>query len=285
MKSFKNKNYYLFIPAVLFLTLPLYGFMNAIFHSLQTGGDWTFDYYAQLLQSDRFITSLWFSIRTALIATVISLIIGLSITRHFHGYLEKNAPRLLVWLPMLFPHFVWGYMVILLLSETGLAAQISVLTGVLPDTEAFPILTRDPNGIGIIITYVWKEIPLVILMLFPIYASIDPDYYDLVDTLGGNGWRRFSAVELPHLLPVLIETFLIVFSFTLSAYEVPALLGTTFPEMISVLGYEWFYGSSWDDRPLAFAAMVSVSIMLLISAGIGYLYLNKNRWKAMRGGR
>ncbi|MCA1012910.1 ABC transporter permease [Halobacillus halophilus] len=283
MKLFNNKSVYLLIPALLFLTLPLYGFFSAIFQSLSGGDRWTFEYYLDLLESTRFLSSIWFSIRTTLIATIVSLIIGVLITRSFYPYLEHHVPRLLVWLPMLFPHFVWGYMIILLLSETGLAAQLLVEAGVLQNSSAFPIWTRDPQGIGIIVTYVWKEVPFVILMLLPVYGSIKPGYYDLVKTLGGSKFRQFTAIEWPAIFPVLIETALIVFSFTISAYEVPALMGTTFPEMISVLSYEWFYGSGWEDRPMSFAAMVSLSLLILAFSAAGFSILQKKRWRAMRG--
>lgn len=283
MKLFSNKTLLLLLPALVFLVLPFCGFMTAVMQSL--GDDGPLSYYWKLMDTERFLTSIAFSIRTAGIATILSIVIGLLLTMSFYKVLEQLSPRLRVWIPMLFPHFVWGYMVILLLGESGVFSQIAVIFGWMESQAEFPIWTRDPNGIGIIITYVWKEVPLVILLLLPVYASIRPEYYALVDTLGGNKWNRFTTVDIPHLLPVLIESFLIIFSFSLAAYEVPALIGTTFPEMISVLGYEWFYGSSWDDRPLAFASMVSISIFLLILTIISYAFLNSTRWRAMRGSK
>ncbi|TGB01863.1 ABC transporter permease [Halobacillus salinus] len=283
MKWFKTKTIYLFIPSFLFLLLPLYGLGAAIAQSLSDGNAFTLIYYKELLQSDRFLTSVGFSLYIALVSSLLSLLIGLWVTRTCYPLLEKYTPRLIVWLPMLFPHFVWGYMVILLLSETGVLSQVLQMTGLLAESSDFPVWTRDPNGIGIILTYVWKEVPFVILMLLPVYSSIKPQYYDLVQTLGGNGWDRFRTVEWPNILPVITESFLIIFAFTISAYEVPALLGTTFPEMLSVLSYEWFYGSTWEERPLAFAAMSALSIFLLIMTLAAYLFLNRKRWRAMRG--
>ncbi|WP_079477121.1 ABC transporter permease [Halobacillus salinus] len=283
MKWFKTKTIYLFIPSFLFLLLPLYGLGAAIAQSLSDGNAFTLIYYKELLQSDRFLTSVGFSLYIALVSSLLSLLIGLWVTRTCYPLLEKYTPRLIVWLPMLFPHFVWGYMVILLLSETGVLSQVLQMTGLLTESSDFPVWTRDPNGIGIILTYVWKEVPFVILMLLPVYSSIKPQYYDLVQTLGGNGWDRFRTVEWPNILPVITESFLIIFAFTISAYEVPALLGTTFPEMLSVLSYEWFYGSTWEERPLAFAAMSALSIFLLIMTLAAYLFLNRKRWRAMRG--
>ncbi|MCA0972611.1 ABC transporter permease subunit [Halobacillus litoralis] len=283
MKWFKTRSYYLFIPSVLFLLIPLYGLGSAIAQSVRDNGAFTFQYYTSLFESERFLTSAGFSLQVSLVSSLLSLIIGLWITRACYPLLEKYTPRLIVWLPMLFPHFVWGYMVILLLSESGVLSQWMQMTGLIGVPADFPVWTRDPYGIGITLTYVWKEVPFVILMLLPVYASIKPEFYDLVQSLGGGAWERFKTVEWPHLLPVVVESFLIIFAFTLSAYEVPALLGTTYPEMLSVLSYDWFYGSVWEDRPLAFAAMSLMSVFLLMITCVAYLYLNRKRWRAMRG--
>ncbi|MGR9047681.1 ABC transporter permease subunit [Halobacillus faecis] len=282
MKLFNNRTFLLFLPVISFLVIPFYGFIHAVIQSI--GGE-GLTHYKEILDSERFLSSVWFSIRTAGIATIASIILGLGFTKAFHPLLARTSKRLMVWIPMLFPHFVWGYMVILLLSETGWISQAFAAAGWMEDTSNFPVWTRDPEGIGIIITYIWKEVPLVILLLFPVFTSIRPEYYALVDSLGGNAWHRFTTIDLPHLFPVLVESFLIIFSFTLAAYEVPALIGTTFPEMISVLGYEWFYGSSWNDRPLAFAAMVLTSLFLLALTLISYYGLSRPRWRAMRGDR
>ncbi|MFC7322073.1 ABC transporter permease [Halobacillus campisalis] len=283
MRLFRNNPWLLLLPALLFLILPSYGLATAILESLRGTDGFTGEHYETLFASDRFTASFLFSIRTAFIATVLSLVAGVLLTRTFSGYLEKNIPRLSVWLPMVFPHLVWGYIIILLFAETGLFSQLLVSLGWIGSTNEFPIWTRDSNGIGIILTYIWKEIPFVILMLFPVYSAIPRSYYDLVETLGGSRWDQFKTVELPRILPVLLEIFLIIFAFTLTAYEVPALLGTTFPEMISVLSYQWFYSGSFEDRPLAFAAMTGTSFLIMLGALAAYLYLNRKRMRAMRG--
>lgn len=282
MKLFKNKTFLLFLPSMFFLIIPLYGLFGAIKQSLYQNGTLTLSYYEQLWHSDRFIASLGLSLNIAFFSSLLSLGIGLIITRSCYGYLEKYLPRIIVWLPMLFPHFVWGYMVILLLSETGVISQAFLSLGWISDNSQFPILTRDPKGIGIIITYVWKETPFVILMLLPVYASIDSSYYDVVKTLGGGRWQGFINVEWPHLNKVLMETFIIIFSFVIASYEVPALLGTSYPEMVAIVSYDWFYDGNWEDRPLAFAAMVSLSLFILILAIIGFMLVNKKTWRSRR---
>ncbi|WP_173917785.1 ABC transporter permease [Halobacillus sp. Marseille-Q1614] len=277
MNWFKTNPWLSLLPAALFLLLPFYGITAAFIESVK-GNPWQ-----HLLESERFFASLWFSLRTALIASLLSLMAGILLSRTFSKELLNLFPRLTVWLPMLFPHLVWGYVVLLFLSETGLWAQFFISMGLIDTSADFPIWTRDPNGVGIILTYIGKEVPFVMLMLFPVYSAIPSAYYDVVQTLGGSRWDQFKTVEWPHILPAVTETFFILFAFTLTAYEVPALLGTTYPEMLSVLSYEWFYNGDWDDRPLAFGALILVSIGIIFSSWLGYLYINRKRMRALRG--
>ena len=147
-------------------------------------------------------------------------------------------------------------MLYLLLSQTGFLSSVFNVIGITNEPGDFPILFKDPFGWGIILTYVWKEIPFVILMLLPVYEQLSHSQRELVYTLGGKEGAVFRYVEWPYVFPVLLETFFIIFSFVLSAYEVPALLGTTYPKMLSVLSYDWFFGTDWGKQPYAFASMM-----------------------------
>lgn len=278
-----NKAWILLVPALLFLALPLYGFLSAVRTSLQDQGAFTTKYYTTLFTEQSFYDSLGYSIRITLIATALSLLLGVLITRSFTPFIQRTAGKLSIWLPMLFPHFVWGYIVLLLFEQSGLISNLLNEIGFIPSTDAFPIVTNDQNGIGMILTYVGKETPFVVLMLLPIYTKHDKGYRDLVETLGGGKWAAFKDAEWPWVFPALVETGIILFAFILSAYEVPFLLGATFPEMISVLTYDWFYSGDWNDRPLAFAAMVMTSVIIGIVSFIAFSVMNRKRMLLTKG--
>ena len=151
------------------------------------------------------------------------------------------------------------------------------------ETSRFPVLVNDKNGLGIIVTYLWKEIPFVLLMSMPVYRRMDWRYEDVVRTLGGGQWQVFKTVEWPALLPVLVETGIILFAFIFSAFELPYLLGVTYPKMISVMAYQWFYEGSWSNRPLAMALMTVSTVMVLIVAVVLLGLIQGKRYRMMRG--
>ncbi|MFC0523757.1 ABC transporter permease [Pontibacillus salicampi] len=286
MKFFKiNKAWLLLLPAFLFLLLPIYGLFSALMSSLTMNGSFTISVYEELFSRDSFWTSLLYSLQIAFIATILSLLFGLLITRSFFPYINQLSGKLSVWIPMLFPHFVWGYIVLLLFQQSGFLSHLAFEIGLIDSRDAFPIWTNDKAGVGMILTYMGKEIPFVLLMLLPIYAQQNTNYKDLVQTLGGSRFAQFKDAEWPFVFPVLMETGIILFSFVFSAYEVPYLLGSTFPEMISILTYDWFYSGDWSERPLAFAAMFFTSVIIGIIAWVGFSLLNRKRWLLTKGQR
>ncbi|TXC92950.1 ABC transporter permease subunit [Metabacillus litoralis] len=279
MKWFKRSKHYLLLTPALLIAISLTGFglVMAFLESIQYKETPSFRLYKELLTDAQFIDSFFYSVRITLISTLVSILIGLGAVKVSYPLLKKFVPRLIAWLPMLFPHFIWGYMVYLLLSQTGFFSSVLSMIGLINGSNDFPIIMKDSYGLGIILTYIGKEVPFVILMLQPVYEQLSYNQKELVYTLGGSRWAVFQHVEWPYVFPVIIEIFFILFSFILSSYEVPALLGVTYPKMLSVLSYDWFYGSDWTQQPYAFALMTLTTITILLIVLIVLFLTKKHR--------
>ncbi len=281
----KRKTGLALLPAIVVILLLVgYGMWSAIAQSFQTiDGTWTFASYVELFQSHAFFHSLRLTFRVAVLSSLLSLMIGLGMTKMLYKLFENSNSKVLVWLPILIPHFVAGYLVYLFFSQSGLISSMLFQIGILESRTAFPVLVQERFGIGMILTYVWKEVPFVILMLLPVYYEIDHRYVEVVRTLGGSKWDAFKTVELPWLLPILIETGVILLAFVASAFEIPYLLGVTRPEMLPVRAYEWFYDGDWSKRPLAFAAMILPGVVALLLAILSIGSVQKHRHRMMEG--
>lgn len=286
MKSFthNNKPYLYLLPALIFVFLFVgYGLVMALFESLNVGGVWIWEHYQRLVEHQFFWNSLWFSLKVAMISTVISLIIGILVTRLLYRLFKNTKWKLVVWVPMLIPHFVAGYIILLLFAPSGWFSSLFYQLQFIQDPSQFPILVMDRNGIGIILTYIWKEVPFVILMLLPVYFQLDHGYEEVVHTLGGGSWQVFWTVEWRWLFPVVVETGIILFAFIIAAFEVPALLGSTYPKMLPVLSYQWFFEGDWSLRPMAFASMLVLTGIILIFTFLALHLSQKMRFRMMKG--
>ncbi|WP_349407412.1 ABC transporter permease [Pseudalkalibacillus sp. SCS-8] len=287
MKLLRNKKVrpYLHIaPAFLMIAGLLgYGVINGILESLQMDLSWSNEAYRFLFVESTFWTSLWYTFYITLISTLIALMIGFGITHFLFPYLVKDRWKAIIWVPMLFPHFAAGYLIVLLFSDSGWISGLSYKAGFISGLEEFPNLVNDSMGIGIILTYVWKEIPFVVLMLLPVYVQMDSRLKDVVRTLGGKKRNEFLTAQWPFLWPTIIEIAIILFAFIFAAFEVPYLLGVTFPQMTPVLAFEWFFEGNWEQRPLAFAAMVVVTLIIISFTILIYSTTQKYRHRLMRG--
>jgi putative spermidine/putrescine transport system permease protein len=277
-------NTLLLIPALLFfIFIPGLGIVLALLESVRSEGNITFGHYVDLFEEKRFMTSFLFSLTVTSISTILSLCIGLGIVKAFSSLLKENKHKLLVWIPMLVPHFVWAYLVYLLFNQSGFFSNVFEMGGWIDDRSQFPTLVQDRNGIGIILTYVWKEVPFVTLMLLPVYATLSKSYKEIASLLGAGPYKAFWVAEWPFILPVLVETGAILFAFIFTAYEVPQLLGVTSPQLLAILAYDWFYSGGWSDRPLAFASLVLVGLSI---GGVMWLliyFTNKKRLHITKG--
>jgi putative spermidine/putrescine transport system permease protein len=278
-----NKKYALILPSLIFISLfMLFGMIHISILSLKSDG-FSFIHYQNLFCHPFFPQSFYLSLKISLVATFLSLIIGILLTRILFYYLKNNGVKLLVWVPMLIPHFVAAYIILLFFSQTGIISILLFQRGLIKSYEFFPIMVNDPHGIGIILTYVWKSVPFVMLMLLPIYYQLNTAYFDLVKTMGGGSYHIFKDIEWPAIYPVVLETGIILFSYVLSAFEIPQLLGVTYPKLLPILAYEWYTGGNWSNRPMAMAMMVIITLFILFITYFILFSIQKSRLRVMKG--
>lgn len=228
------------------------------YRNVVTGADYAPEFWTGLL------FSLWVSGASTLLSTVGALlIVGLGARRLRPG---ERALRGVFNINLAFPHLVWAIGLSLLLAQSGLLARIAAALDLIDAPADFPILVRDHYGLGIILHYVTKETPFLLLIALGILQS-QPDAYDLVaENLGADRWQRLRYVTLPLLLPGLLGGALLVFAFVFGAYEVPAVLGVRYPEMLSVLALDFFLNPDLRSRAEGMAISVLMAAIVLLVA-------------------
>ncbi|OEH92297.1 hypothetical protein BFG57_02845 [Bacillus solimangrovi] len=269
----------LLLVLVLTSGIALYAGVAAFIQTTSSG----VNVYQDLFANERFMKGLTFSIYVSVVSTFFALIVGVILTHFIYKFGLKKWGKAMMWLPMLFPHFVAGYLILLFFSQSGWISSIMYQLDLLNEMSSFPNLVYDRKGIGIILTYLWKEIPFVVLMLIPIYEQIDSRLEEVIRMEGGGKWHQFKDARWPFLWPFLVEIGVIIFAFMVGAFEVPYLLGATSPKMTAVLSFEWFYQGGWLKRPDALAGMFVISIIILVITMVVLGTTQKYRERVMRG--
>lgn len=224
-------------------------------------------YRAALAADSEFWVSLGFSLWISLASTFLSSVIALALAVWLSFRSNGSDTLVLSW-NLAFPHLVFATALLLFLSQSGLFARWAASLGFITAPDQFPVLVRDRFGIGIILSYIGKEVPFLTLILLSVLRSESIQYDVVAENLGANRWQRLRYVTIPQVLPALLAGALLVFGFVFSSYEVPALLGVGYPRALPVLALRFFLDPDLRARSEGMVISLIVTLIVILVAVI-----------------
>ena len=236
----------LLIIILLFYGGIFYGLVHSLGYQPAIGKyEINLDAYYNILFSERYAKlfwtglalNLWVSFVSTFLAAVLALFAALAIRKTFFG---KTVCNFIYSLNLPMPHLVVAVGIIFVFSQSGLLARMLAQLNIIASPGDFPVLVKDKYGVGIILAYIWKESAFFFIILMSVLQSLGENFEELAQSLGANRWQRFRYVILPLVMPSLFSASIIVFAFSFGAYEVPALLGVIYPQMLPVMAFEFF---------------------------------------------
>lgn len=231
--------------------------------------DPNFDAYRSIFSDDRFLQSFiltfYIAFTSTLIASVLAVASALLLRPRFRG---KRFVHFFFSLNLTIPHLVGAIGVLYLFSQSGLISRLTTAAGVTDTPADFPAMVADPYAIGIILQYIWKEVPFIGVIVLAILLSVGEDYESVARSLGASRWQAFRYVTLPLIMPGVVSASIIVFAFTFGAFEIPFLLGRTSPAALPVLAFRSYTNVDLAARPEAMAMAMVIAFLstLLIAA-------------------
>ncbi len=243
----------------------------------------TAEFYRQVLFSSRFRVSLVYTVYYAVVPTILSTVLGVALaivlTRRIRG---SSVLSFFFRLPLVVPYLVGAAMVVALFANGGLIARVLYAVGMIETTGEFPRILFSRGGWGIMLVYLFKQIPFTFIIVSSVLAGVGPEYEEAARTLGASRFRAFRFVVLPRIMPGVVTSSLLVFAFNFQSYEIPYLLGATFPNTLPVEALRRFQVPDVTRRP---EAMAYVMVITVFSGIVLYLYLRAyRRWERSRGG-
>ncbi len=226
----------------------------------------SFAAYRQTLSPDsEFWVSLAFSLWVSIASTVLSSVIALALAVWLSSR-SPNADTFALNWNLAFPHLVWSVALLLFLSQSGLLSRWAASLGLITAPDQFPVLVRDRYGIGILLSYIGKEVPFLTLTLLSVLRSQSIQYDVVAENLGANYWQRLRYVTIPQVLPALLAGDLLVFGFIFSSYEVPALMGVGYPRALPVLALRFFLDPDLRARSQGMVISLIISLIVVLVA-------------------
>ncbi len=232
--------------------------------------EFTLKYYLEIWTSPEFMDALLYSLYISFISAVVSVVIGVALAYQLVKLpREHKIVQLLYKLPIIVPHIIASLLIFLFFTQSGLLSRLLFQLGVIDNLEVFPKLVFDRGGVGIILVYLWKQIPFIALVTYTVLKHINDSFSQVAANLGANSRQIFWKIYFPLSLPSIGTGFIIVFAFSFGAFEIPYLLGPTYPKTLSVLAYQRYISSDLTQRPYA---MVIAITLAGICFGLIYLY-------------
>jgi putative spermidine/putrescine transport system permease protein len=231
------------------------------------------DAYREVLSGREFLDSLLLTLWVAGVSTAVSTVLAVLAALALRRSTGRLAAAVFQ-LPITTPHLVAAVGIALVVSQTGLGARLAAFLGLIGEPREFPALLYDRYSIGVILTYVWKETPFIALVVLAALRGVASELEEVARTLGANAWQRFWYVVFPAIAPAVVGASLIVFAFSFGAFEVPFLLGKSYPTILPVTAYNEYRDIDLASRPTAMAINVLIA---LITALFAALYLRLGR--------
>ena len=109
-------------------------------------------------------------------------------------------------------------------------------------------------------------IPMSVLTLLGTYQNIDPRLTDAAQVLGAPAWKAHLSVTLPLCIRGILAAFLFGFTFSISAFVIPMILGKGRVLFISNLIYTRFSEIANYPSGAAISVVLFVLAMLIVYA-------------------
>lgn len=201
--------------------------------------------------------SIYISFYSSIIAMIIALLGAYSITKLSQKFREKvlilsNMTSNFAGVPLAFAFMIiLGYNGVFTILFEKLNIQF------LMDFNLY-------SGIGLIIVYIYFQIPLGILLMYPAYNGIKEEWKEAASMLGASKLAFWRYIGIPILLPSILGTFSLLFANALGAYATAyALTGGNY-NLLTVRIASLISGDLFLNPNLASALAVVLFLILLL---------------------
>ena len=251
---------FLVVPYALVLRLSFFRFSSMRLYV----PEFTWANYAAVLTDPFYLMLMARTVGLGLLVTVVSLVLGypLALLISRAGPVLKSALIAITLSPLLINLVVRTYAWLVLLGDTGVVNRWLQGLGLIGAP-----LPLGGNMLSVVIGLVHICLPLMALSLIGVLERIDPALIDAAESLGAGRARVLRRVVLPLSWPGVGAGSLLVFSFAISAFVTPALLGGNRVSTISTLIYEKFtFSANWP------VGATLVMVLLVINLAVVTLH-------------
>ncbi len=207
------------------------------------------------LQDSEVINSIFISVYSALIATIIAILFGVPLAYILarHDFFGKGFVESVIDVPIVIPHTVSGIALLLVFTSGGILGIPFSKLGIV-FTDAIP---------GIIIAMLFVSSSFVVNSAREGFENVDPRMEKVARTLGSGTLRTFFVITLPLSLRSIVVGSIMCWARAISEFGAIIILAY-YPLAAPVLIYQKFVSFGLSSSTPVAVILISLSLALFI---------------------
>ncbi|MCD9020361.1 ABC transporter permease [Cohnella silvisoli] len=258
------------LMVIAFQFMPILSMLTGSFRNVG-GPGLTLDHYIKIMHSAYYLQAIKNSLLIAAYSSIIGIVVGLICAYSITRFAPVIRDRLLMLSNMTsnFAGVPLAFAYIILLGNNGVFTLLFKQWGwsVFADFNLY-------SWSGLVLVYVYFQVPLALLLLYPSFYGIRDQWKEAAALLGASPWQFWRTVGLPMLTPAIFGTLGILFANAMGAYATAyALVGGNYNLLAIRIG-SMVAGDIVNQPELGSALAVLLALSTLLA-----VYLNHRMTK------
>lgn len=248
---------------IIVLTYELMPLLELIGSSLvgKTSGKIGLENFIKVFTAPLYQQSILNSIRISVISSLIGIVVAFFGARYCTEAGEKGRKLYTMILNMTsnFSGVPLAFAFMVLMGNTGVLTMIGHRFGI-PFLKDFNLY----SGSGVLLTYIYFQIPLATLLLIPSFRGIHREWREAAEILHAGAADYWFRIVIPNLLPDLLGTLSVLFANALAAYATAYALMMNNYALLSLQITSKYKGDVQIDKATG-GALAVVMILLMVA--------------------
>ncbi|AJK90121.1 ABC transporter permease [Lysinibacillus fusiformis] len=258
---------------LLFFLVPL---LYMLITSFQNSDGFTLAQYKAVFTNGYILQGFKNSITLSVISAIIALMVTLFAVYAMMKFSEPVREKILILtnLTSNFSGIPLAFAFIVLLGNSGLFTLLFEKW----DIDALSSFSLYSWG-GLLLIYIYFQLPLSLMLLYPIYDGIQQQWKEAAALLGASSWQFWMKIGLPVMLPGIVGTFSVLFANAMGAYASAYALTSSNYNLVAIRIGSLIKGDIFAQPELASAIAVILAVSMVTAMLISEWSISKTRRK------
>ncbi len=261
------------ILLLMFLLIPMVWIVISAFQNMD--GSWTLAWFNELANNPFYKQALTQSLKISFWPSVVGLFIGLMGAYSLFRVKDSVFGKAMLSFNSVMSNFTGvplAFAFMIILGSNGVLTILMKMGGM---HDVFDIYGLS----GLMLVYVYFQVPLAILLLYPAIESLQSEWRESASLMGAGRFAYFRHIAIPILMPAILATFVVLFANALGAYATTYALTTGNFNILPIRIASLIAGNLSLEPNMAAAISVLLMLIMVLTTGLNqWLHRYVGKW-------